>query len=69
VGDALVAACEQHARETGAAALAICVRDTNTSAAAMYERMGFRRIPERDWTPRPGVDLLALTRPVPAPAP
>lgn len=69
VGDALVAACEQHARETGAAALAICVRDTNTSAAAMYERMGFRRIPDRDWTPRPGVDLLALTRPVPAPAP
>lgn len=66
VGEALVAACEQHARETGARALAICVRDTNTSAAAMYERMGFTRIPERDWTPLPGVHLLALTRPVPA---
>jgi ribosomal protein S18 acetylase RimI-like enzyme len=67
VGNALVAACEQHAQQTGATAMAICVRDTNTSAAAMYERMGFTRIPERDWTPRPGVDLLALTRPVPAP--
>jgi hypothetical protein len=32
----------------------------------MYERMGFTRVPERDWTPRPGVDLLALTRAVPA---
>jgi ribosomal protein S18 acetylase RimI-like enzyme len=64
VAEALVAACEEHARETGASALAICVRDTNTSAAAMYGRMGFTRVPERDWTPRPGVDLLALTRPV-----
>jgi ribosomal protein S18 acetylase RimI-like enzyme len=65
VGDALVAACEEHARRSGARALAICVRDTNTGAAAMYERMGFTRIPERDWSPRPGVDLLALTRDVP----
>lgn len=60
----LVAACDEHARRTGAGALAICVRDTNTDAAAMYERMGFSRIPDRDWTPRAGVDLLALTRPV-----
>ena len=65
VGQALVDACEQHARETGARALAICVRDINVGAAAMYERMGFVRVPERDWSPRDGVDLLALTRPVP----
>ncbi len=64
VGAALVAACEEHARATGARALAICVRDTNVGAAAMYEGMGFVRVPERDWSPRPGVDLLALTRPV-----
>lgn len=65
IADALVAACEDHARAIGASALAICVRDTNTGAAAMYERRGFTRVPDRDWTPRPGVDLLALTRPVP----
>lgn len=64
IADALVAACEQHARETGATTLAICVRDTNTGAAAMYQKRGFTRVPDRDWTPRPGVDLLALTRPV-----
>lgn len=66
IADALVAACEQQARAQGAHTLAICVRDTNTGAAAMYERRGFTRVPERDWSPRPGVDLLALTRPVPS---
>jgi ribosomal protein S18 acetylase RimI-like enzyme len=65
VGDALVQACEERARQGGLRALAICVRDINTGAAAMYERMGFARVPDRDWTPREGVDLLALTRPVP----
>lgn len=64
VGSALVAAVEEHARETGARSLAICVRDTNTDAAAMYERMGFTRVPHRDWSPRAGVDLLALERPL-----
>lgn len=66
VAAALIAAVEDHARATGADRLAICVRDTNTGAAAMYERMAFAREPQRDWSPRPGVDLLALTRPVPA---
>lgn len=64
VADALVRAAEEHAVEVGAARLAICVRDTNTGAAAMYARRGFSRVPERDWSPRPGVDLLVLTRPV-----
>ena len=64
VAAALIAAIEQHARDAGAARLAICVRDTNTGAAAMYARMGFSREPHRDWSPRPGVDLLALSRPV-----
>lgn len=64
IADALVAACEEHARATGAHTLAICVRDTNVGAAGMYARRGFQRVPERDWTPREGVDLLALTRPV-----
>jgi len=64
IATALIAAIEQHARDTEAVRLAICVRDTNTGAAAMYERMGFTRVPHRDWSPRPGVDLLALERPL-----
>lgn len=65
VADALMQACEDEARATEARALMICVRDTNTGAAAMYARRGFTRVPERDWTPLPEVHLLALTRPVP----
>ena len=29
-----------------------------TAAHRLYERLGFRRLPERDWTPVPGIDLL-----------
>lgn len=64
VADSLIAACETHARRIGAAALTICVRDTNLGAAAMYAARDFIRVPERDWAPLPGVDLLALTRAV-----
>jgi GNAT superfamily N-acetyltransferase len=32
-----------------------------TSAHRIYERLGFRRAPERDWSPVPGVDLMAFT--------
>jgi ribosomal protein S18 acetylase RimI-like enzyme len=64
VGEALVAAVEEHARAEGARALAICVRDTNTAAARLYERLGFVREPSRDWMPLPDVRLLALLRPV-----
>jgi len=64
VASALVAACTEHGRSTGAAALTICVRDINDRAAEMYERMGFERQPDRDWSPRPGIDLLVLSRPI-----
>jgi hypothetical protein len=30
------------------------------TAIRIYERLGFRRVPERDWSPVPGVDLLAF---------
>lgn len=62
VGSALIDACHAHAREVGARRLAICVRDNNAGAIAMYGRHGFTRMPERDWQPVPGVRLLALQR-------
>jgi hypothetical protein len=31
------------------------------AAHRLYTRLGFRRLPERDWTPVPGVDLIAFT--------
>ena len=60
VGTVLIDACEKHARAIEANRLAICVRDTNEGAMAMYRKHGFTRIPERDWQPVPGVALLAL---------
>ena len=29
-------------------------------AHRIYERLGFTRVPDRDWSPRPGVDLYAF---------
>jgi hypothetical protein len=33
-----------------------------TSAHRLYERLGFTRLPERDWSPMPGIDLLVYCR-------
>ena len=65
VAEAMVAACEDYAVATGVVRMIICVIADNTRAHRLYERLGFVRAPERDWTPVPGVDLWAFTRPVP----
>ena len=65
VGEALASACEQRAVERGAPAHVICVIDRNDGAQRFYGRLGFTRLPERDWSPRPGVHLQAYTRSVP----
>jgi ribosomal protein S18 acetylase RimI-like enzyme len=57
VGRALVADCEQRARALGCTRMVLSVIDHNTKAAALYERLGYRRAPERDWEPVPGVLL------------
>ncbi|RIV35943.1 GNAT family N-acetyltransferase [Micromonospora radicis] len=64
-GAALVEACVVRAAELGRAALVICVRDGHAEPAhRLYRRRGFQRVPEQDWTPLPGVDLLALRLPL-----
>ena len=30
------------------------------AAHRIYERLGFRRVPGRDWSPVPGIDLLTF---------
>ena len=65
VAQALVAACEDYAVATGARRLVICVISDNTKAHRLYERLGFERAPERDWTPVPSVRLWAFAREVP----
>lgn len=65
VGEALVRACLDRARQGGARAVVICVRSFSAPAHRLYARLGFVREPERDWSPLPGVDLLALRRDLP----
>jgi len=60
VGSRLVRACLDWATSHGCTAVAIYTRDFNDVAIAMYERFGFERIPELDWTPWPGLTLVAL---------
>jgi RimJ/RimL family protein N-acetyltransferase len=59
VARALVDAVVEHAREAGAGRLVCCVIAWNEAAHRLYLRYGFRRAPGRDWTPVPGIDLLA----------
>ena len=57
VGDALMSECIRRARRLGAAALTLHTTDIMQAAMRMYERMGFRRAPELDIEPAPGVNV------------
>ena len=35
------------------------VGEIRVAAQRLYQRAGFRRLPDRDWSPAPGVTLLA----------
>ena len=66
VARALVDAVEDYAAARGLARLVLCVISDNVAAEAVYARMGFQRMPERDRWPMPEVHLRAWQRPVPA---
>ena len=59
VGRALVELCLRRSRELGYAGIRMSTMDLMTSAHRVYERLGFTRVPEDDWAPEPGVNLLA----------
>ncbi|MFD5095931.1 GNAT family N-acetyltransferase [Amycolatopsis thailandensis] len=59
IGEALTRAVIARARELGADRVVLCSLDTMTRAHRLYERLGFVRLPERDWEPHPGVTLIA----------
>ena len=59
VGRALVELCVRRSRVLGFDGLRMSTMATMTSAHRIYERVGFTRAPEDDWSPVPGVDLLA----------
>ncbi|NTU82370.1 MAG: GNAT family N-acetyltransferase [Chloroflexales bacterium] len=57
VGAALVQACIAQARAAGAAILGLYTGDSMRTAMALYERLGFTRIPQYDFLP-PGTEQL-----------
>jgi ribosomal protein S18 acetylase RimI-like enzyme len=59
VGEALVRACLDRAREQRCHAVVICTRQELALAAQrLYRRLGFQRRPELDWEPIPQVTLI-----------
>ena len=62
VGELLVGACLDRARAAGKRRMVISTDPRMTSAHRLYERLGFTRLPGRDWSPLPGVHLMAYAR-------
>jgi ribosomal protein S18 acetylase RimI-like enzyme len=60
VARALVGACLERSTELGCSAVVLCSLPVQQPAHRIYESLGFRREPERDWSPYDGVDLLAF---------
>ena len=63
VGQELVALCLRRARELGYAGIRMSTMDAMASAHRIYGRLGFTRAPGDDWSPEPGVTLLAFAAP------
>jgi len=59
IGSALVDLVLDRFRRDGARAVVMSTLAEMTAAHRIYERAGFVRDPERDWSPLPGVDLIS----------
>ncbi len=60
VGRALTEACLERARAAGKRRLVLHTGPWMPNAMRLYESIGFRRDPSIDFTPVPGIDLLAF---------
>jgi ribosomal protein S18 acetylase RimI-like enzyme len=68
VGRALLAAVIERAVRDGIRNLVLLTQAEMKAAHHLYEQAGFARLPERDWSPEPGVSLLAYGMALDAPA-
>jgi ribosomal protein S18 acetylase RimI-like enzyme len=68
-GNALLQAVITEAATSGVRYLALCTLPEMRTAHRMYERAGFVRLPERDWSPHPDSPLLAYGMPLGSPVP
>jgi GNAT superfamily N-acetyltransferase len=58
IGGVLVQAVIDRARALGLPRVVLCSQDRMTAVHRVYERHGFRRLPDRDWDPLPDVRLI-----------
>jgi ribosomal protein S18 acetylase RimI-like enzyme len=59
-GTALAAACVERARGDGFRRVVLHSLPVMAGAQRIYERLGFRHAPERDWVPVPEIHLLCF---------
>ena len=59
IGDALLRAVIKRAAQQGVRHLVLLTQPEMLAAQRLYRRAGFRRLPDRDWSPAPEVTLLA----------
>ena len=59
IGQDLLHAAIGRAAEQGTRHLVLCTQQEMRTAHRLYERAGFQRLSERDWSPQPGVTLIA----------
>ena len=62
VGRLLVEECLDRARAAGKRRMVLSTDPRMTAAHRLYGRLGFTRLPDRDWSPVPGIDLLVYAR-------
>lgn len=60
IGTALTRACIDLARADGKHRVVLSSTPQMTTAHRMYTKLGFRRVPNLDWDPVPGVHLLVF---------
>jgi ribosomal protein S18 acetylase RimI-like enzyme len=61
-GAALVHVVLDRARQDSAAAVVLSTQDEAVAARRLYDRLGFERLPDRDWEPVRGLQLRVLRR-------
>jgi predicted N-acetyltransferase YhbS len=57
IGAALMHECIRRARRSGAQSVMLHTTDLMQTAMRLYERLGFRHVPELDFQPAPGVTI------------
>jgi ribosomal protein S18 acetylase RimI-like enzyme len=58
-GSALLRAALERAARDGVRYIVLLTQPEMLPAQRLYQRAGFRRLPDRDWSPEPGIELLA----------